>query len=102
MRPPRVIPHRGKLTDDNGGGASESCDVFEEDDGWLNLTDESKHFEDQLAALSIQASSRSSERKVLARWCRNDAFDGALERNAIKRSDVIPDRSPWQMTVGHP
>jgi hypothetical protein len=102
MCPPRIKPEAGQLRENSVGALSNPRDVFQEHKCGSYLIDKSDELEKKPASLSAQAFSSAYEAEILTGKAAIHDVDCATERNAIKRSDVIPDRSERQTTVGHP
>ena len=91
--PPRIIPQRGKVTEDHGkASANKERAVFHEDEAGSNLADDARHLSPEAAAFSGDTGATSCGRDVLAREASRHHVNTAAPRSSVKGADVIPDR----------
>jgi hypothetical protein len=89
--PSRIVPERGKVTEDDGkSSTNKQWAVFHENVSRSNLADNSRHLSPQSAALSIDAETASGAANVLARESSRNHVNSSSPRSPVKGSHVIP------------
>ncbi len=76
MKPSRIIPAAGQCAENSVGVLSNPRDVFQEDEGRLNLIDKSHDVEEKTASLAVQACATARKAEVLAREAAIDDVNG--------------------------
>jgi hypothetical protein len=100
--PATVIPEAGKLPDNPVQTASpDRGHVFEEYERGLDFLGQPHDFKEKSRTLAIQTAASSCKRDVLAGETTIYDVDCSSPRVAAKRSDVVPDRSLGQLSIGH-
>jgi len=90
--PSRIIPHRGKITEDHGkSSGNKERAVFHKNETRSNLTDDARHVRPQTGLLSGNSRSLSGCADVLARKSSADDIDCSAPLSPIKGAHVIPD-----------
>ena len=101
--PSRIVPHRGKITEDSGKSVSNKVrHVLHEDNSRSNLIDDSRHVAPETASSTIDASASTRNGYVLAGEPSGDDVDVASPGQPLKRSHVVPDRESRQESVPLP
>ena len=91
--PPRIVPQRGKVTEDHGkSSANKERAVLHEDEARSNLADDARHLSPQAAALSGDTGATSGGGDVLAREASRHHVNTPSPRSSVKGSHVIPNR----------
>ena len=98
--PLRIIPQRGKVTEDHGKASSNKhWAVFHKDETRSNLTDNSRHLSPKPASVSFDSGSFACNADVLAgKSARNDV-NTASPRSAVKGANVVPNRERRENAV---
>ena len=98
----KAVAHADQSAGDFGETEAEMMgDIFEEDEGWLNLANDAGHMRPEVAwILGAEALARDGER--LARISRAEDIHRAAPWSAVKGSNVVPDNSLIQGRVFHP
>lgn len=76
-------------------------DIFEEDEGRLDLTDDAGDMRPKVARV-VGTAALSCDRERLARIARSDDVHRAAPRAAVEGSNVVPDNSLIQGRIFHP
>jgi hypothetical protein len=98
--PSRIIPQRGKITEDHGKSSSHKrWAVLHEYVSRSNFTDNARHLPPQSAPLSSDAFAFAGNTDVLTRKASRHHVNSASPRASVKGSYVIPDREGWQASV---
>ncbi len=98
----KAVAHADQSAGDFGEAEAEMMgDIFEEDEGRLDLGDDAGDMGPEVArVVSAPAFARDGER--LARIARSDDVHRAAPRAAIEGSNVVPDNSLIQGRIFHP
>ena len=98
----KPVAQRDQSAGDLGEAEAEMMgDIFEEDEGWLNLADDPGDMGPEVAGIvGTPALARHAER--LARIARRDDIHRAAPRLAVEGGNVVPDNSLIQSLVRHP
>jgi len=101
--PFRIEPERGKFAEDSSAcwKSEHWRDVFNKDPSGLNFANDSNVLKPESAPLSVDSGLSAGDGQVLARESSNDAIHSATPRDAVKGSNVGPDRSLAQAAVFH-
>jgi hypothetical protein len=98
--PPRIIPQRGKVSEDSGKSSShKQRAVFHEDEARQYLTDNACHLAPQSAALSRDACALSGAGNVLAREAASDDIHHATPWSAGKCPHIVPNGEGREASV---
>ena len=96
----RVIPQRGKVTEDHGKTSShKQWAVFHEDVPRQNFTDNAGHVAPHAAALSVDALTPPRGADVLARKSARYDVNNSAPRSSVKGLYVIPNRESREKAV---
>ena len=98
----KAVAHADQSAGDFGEAEAEMMgDIFKEDEGRLDLTDDAGDMRPEMARiLGAEPSARHAE--WLARIARSDDIHRAAPRSAVEGSNVVPDNSLIQGRVLHP
>ena len=98
----KAVAHADQSAGDFGEAEAEMMgDIFEEDEGGLNLADDAGDMRPEVArVVGTTALARDGER--LARIARSDNVHRAAPRAAVEGGNIVPDNSLIQGRVFHP
>jgi hypothetical protein len=98
----KAVAHADQSCGDFGEAEAEMMgDILEEDEGRLDLTDDSGDMRPKVARV-VGTAALSCDRERLARIARSDDVHRAAPRAAVEGSNVVPDNSLIQGRVFHP
>jgi hypothetical protein len=98
--PPRIVPHRGKITEDHGKpSANKERAVFHEDEAGSNFADDARHLSPQSAPRSGDTGSTSGSGDVLAREASRHHVNTASPWSSVKGLHIIPNRERREKSV---
>ncbi len=98
----KAVAHADQSAGDFGEAEAEMMgDVLEEDEGWLDLTDDAGDMRPEMARV-VRAPAFARDGERLARIARSDDVHRAAPRAAVEGSNVVPDNSLIQGRVFHP
>jgi len=90
--PSRIIPHRGKITEDHGKtSGNKQRAVFHKHETRSNLTNNARHFLPQTGPSSCDTRSFSSRANILTGEASADDINSTMPGFTIKGAHVIPD-----------
>ncbi len=98
----KAVAQRDQSAGDFGEAEAEMMgDVFEKDEGRLNLADDAGDMRPEVARV-VRAPSLARHAERLARIARRDDIHRAAPRSAVECGNVVPDSSLIQGRVRHP
>ncbi len=98
----KAVAHADQSSGDFGEAEAEMMgDVFKEDEGRLDLTDDAGDMRPEVARV-VRALALACDGERLARIARSDDIHRAAPRAAVEAGNVIPDRRVIQGLVFHP
>jgi len=98
----KLVAHADQSAGDFGETEAEMMgDIFEEDEGWFDLADDSCDMRPEVARI-LGAAPFACDGERLARIARSDDVHSAAPRAAIETGNIVPDRRAIQGRVFHP
>lgn len=98
----KAVAHADQSSGDFGETETEMIgDVFEEDEGWLDLADDARDMGPEVARV-VRAPAFARDGERLARIARSENVHRAAPRAAIEAGNVVPDRRRIQGRLLHP
>jgi hypothetical protein len=98
----KAVAHADQSAGDFGEAEAEMMgDIFEEDEGRLDLADDAGDMGPEVARV-VRAPALARDRERLARIARSDDVHRAAPRAAVEGSNIVPDNSLIQGRVFHP
>ena len=98
----KAVAHADQSCGDFGEAEAEMMgDIFEEDEGRLDLSDDAGDMRPEVARI-VGAPALARDRERLARIARSDDVHRAAPRAAVEGSNIVPDNSLIQGRVFHP
>jgi len=98
----KAVAHVDQPSGDFGKSEAEMMgDVFEKDEGRLDLADDPRDMGPEVARV-VRAPAFSRDRERLARIARSDDVHRAAPRAAVEAGNVVPDRRAIQGRLFHP
>ena len=98
----KAVAHADQSAGDFGETEAEMMgDIFKEDEGRLDLTDDAGDMGPEVARV-VSAPALARDRERLARIARSDDIHRAAPRAAVKGGNVVPDNSLIQGRIFHP
>lgn len=98
----KAVAHADQSCGDFGEAEAEMMgDIFEEDEGRLDLADDARDMRPEMARV-VRAPALARDRERLARIARSDDVHRAAPRAAVEAGNVVPDRRRIQGRVFHP
>ncbi len=98
----KAVSHADQSCGDFGEAEAEMMgDILEEDEGWLDLSNNPRDMRPEVAGV-VRAPALARDGERLARIARSDDVHRAAPRAAIEGGNVVPDRRAIQGRVFHP
>jgi hypothetical protein len=98
--PPRIIPHRGKVSSDSGSPEnSKSWRVFHEYEAWSHFANDAGHLFPESAFCAIKSFACPCHADVLARESASDDVHQSTPWLSIEGSHIVPDREGIEASV---
>ncbi len=98
----KAVAHADQSCGDFGEAEAEMMgDILEEDEGWLDLSNNPRDMRPEVAGV-VRAPALARDGERLARIARSDDVHRAAPRAAIEGGNVVPDRRAIQGRVFHP
>ena len=98
----KAVAHADQSCGDFGEAEAEMMgDILEEDEGWLDLSNNPRDMRPEVARV-VRAPTLASDRERLARIARSDDVHRAAPWAAVETGNIVPDNSLIQGRVFHP
>tara|TARA_R110000868_G_scaffold411283_2_gene702815 strand:+ start:90619 stop:91302 length:684 start_codon:yes stop_codon:yes gene_type:complete len=98
----KAVAHADQSAGDFGKSEADMMgDIFEEDEGWLDLSDDARDMRPEVPRV-VRAPALARDGERLARISRSDDVHRAAPRAAVKAGNIVPDRCRIQGRLFHP